>query len=231
MNARSQLICAWCGIFCPLVMFAGLWPAADFFPPTPPTATADEIAALYQSNTNGIRFGMILVLVAGALYAAFIAGISAQMRRMEHRETPVLSYLQLAGGAVTTAFFVIPAMFWSVAAFRPERSPEITLTLNDMGWMFFVMPFAVAVVQTIALGYAIISDRGNPPVMPRWVGFLNFWIALLFIPGGLLTFFKTGPFAWNGLLAFWVPASVFSLWFFVVAAYIIKAVKRQAAIG
>jgi hypothetical protein len=31
--------------------------------------------------------------------------------------------------------------------------------------------------------------------------------------------FKAGPFAWNGLLAFWVPGGLFSIWFYVVAYY------------
>jgi hypothetical protein len=36
---------------------------------------------------------------------------------------------------------------------------------------------------------------------------------LLFLPDQLLFFFKTGPFAWNGVLGFWVPLSVFCGWF------------------
>lgn len=39
--------------------------------------------------------------------------------------------------------------------------------------------------------------------------------------------FKTGSFAWNGLLAFWVPGGLFSIWFYVVGYYLIKAVKQQ----
>jgi hypothetical protein len=39
--------------------------------------------------------------------------------------------------------------------------------------------------------------------MPVAAAFVqNVAIALLFAPGGLITFFKSGPFAWNGLLAF-----------------------------
>jgi hypothetical protein len=47
------------------------------------------------------------------------------------------------------------------------------------------------------------------------------------VPACLLTFFKTGPFAWNGLLAFWVPATVFGLWFWVVGFAVIKAIKTN----
>jgi hypothetical protein len=229
MNARAQIICAWCGYLCPIFMFAGLWPAAGFFPPTLPTATAQEIATLYQQNAVGIRVGTILFIITGALFGAFAASISAQMRRMETRATPVLSYGQLAGSLPQTLFFIIPALIWTAAAYRPERAPEITQALNDIGWFIFVMPFTLPSLQNLCLGFAIINDKRAKPVMPRWVGFFNIWLAVLYVPGGLVTLFKTGPFAWNGLLAFWIPASAFGVWFYVVAYHVIKAAKQQAA--
>jgi hypothetical protein len=228
VNTRSQVLSAWCGILCPIVMFIGLWPMAGFFPPHMPAASAIDIAAIYQRDATGIRLGTIFILIAGALYAPFTAAIAAQMRRVETRATPVLTYTQLAVGAASTLLFIIPALIWTAAAFRPERNPEITQALNDIGWFFFIMPFILGFTQNLALGFVIISDKSPRPVFPRWVGFFNFWIALLFVPGCLVTFFKTGPFAWNGLIAFWVPACIFGPWFFVVSAYVIKAANRQA---
>lgn len=228
MNARTQIICAWCGILCPIIMFLGLWPVAGFMPPHLPTASAADIAAIYQQNTNSIRFGCILIIISGALYGPYTAAIAGQMRRMEHRETPVLTYSQLSAGIATILLFLIPALIWSVAAFRPDRPAEIIRTLNDLGWFFFLMPFVLGFLQNFVIGFAVLGDRNTPRIFPRWVGFFNFWIALLFIPGCLLTFFKAGPFAWNGILAFWVPAIIFGPWFLVMSTYVIKAVKQQA---
>jgi hypothetical protein len=49
-------------------------------------------------------------------------------------------------------------------------------------------------------------------VWPRWAGYLNFWVALGGAGGGLAVFFKTGAFAWNGLIGFYIPVTTFILW-------------------
>lgn len=53
-------------------------------------------------------------------------------------------------------------------------------------------------------------------VLPRWLGFYNLWTAFLTLPGLLLIFFRTGAFAWNGVLVFWVVATVFGGWYLVM---------------
>jgi hypothetical protein len=52
-------------------------------------------------------------------------------------------------------------------------------------------------------------------------------MALGFLPAGLMTYFKTGPFAWNGILAFWLPLVAFAIWFNVMFIALQKAIKEQ----
>lgn len=229
MNATSQRACVAAGPLCVVLMVLGLWPTAGFFPPMPPGLSADEIAAIYADRAVGIRIATVIFLIAGACYAAFTAAVAAQTRRMETRATPVLTYLQITCGAVVTVLFVAVAVNWSLAAFRPERSPEITQMLNDLGWFWFLFTATVPALQLMALGFAILGDKAAQPVLPRWLGYVNLWIAVLFLPGVLLTFFKAGPFAWNGLFVFWIPAAAFGLWFLVVAGPMFGAIRRQEA--
>jgi hypothetical protein len=44
----------------------------------------------------------------------------------------------------------------------------------------------------------------------------------------MLFFFKTGPFAWNGLFAFWVPLSVFCGWFIMVFYLIRRSILQES---
>jgi hypothetical protein len=227
MNLRAQMVCAWCGLAFALLFLVGLWPIANFMPPLAPSLSAEAIAAIYQQNTLPIRFGTLLLLACSGLMCPFVAVIALQMRRIEGDRFPILTMTQISAGTLNVMFFILPAVIWTAAAFRPERDPELTRLLNDLGWIAFLMPFTTFIVQNFALGFTILGDKRPRPVFPRWLGFFNFWVAVLFIPGGLLTFFKIGPFAWNGLFVWWIPFLVFFTWYLLMFYMLRIAVIEQ----
>lgn len=95
-------------------------------------------------------------------------------------------------------------------AYRPgEISPEITQTLYDTAWFIFVMPRPVFGLLLIAQGWAILRDKGLPPICPRWVGYLCFATTIALIPTGFIIFFKDGPFAWSGIVGLGIPMVYF----------------------
>jgi hypothetical protein len=99
--------------------------------------------------------------------------------------------------------------------------------MNDLAWIMFLGIVSTFVVQLIVIGFAILCDRRTAPVFPRWVGYLNLWMALLFTPATVLIFFKSGPFAWDGLLVWWLPFAAFVLWFPVNTFFLLKAVRED----
>jgi len=229
MKMRNQMLCTWSAPVFVAVFTVGFWFLARYLPPPSPNATATDIAALYQQHTGQIRLGMFLMMACSALVAPFVAVISVQMKRMEGG-AGVLTYTQLSAGTVGILFLILPALLWTVAAFRPERDPNLILLLNDMGWIFFLMPFGTFMIQNLAIGIAILAHSG-PQIFPRWAGYFNLWVAVLFVPGGLLTFFKTGPFAWDGLFVFWVPLVVFLLWYGVMFVLLRQAIAKSSPTG
>jgi hypothetical protein len=209
-----------------ILVTLGWWLLAEFVPPPLPSWGAAEIADMFAANSTGIRVGMILMIAGMGFFMPFIAVISAQIHRMEG-SPPVLAYTQLLAGALSVAIVLFPVMFWTTASFRPDRDPQLILLLNDMAWLISAMPFAPAIVQNLAIGAAILGDENPVRIMPRWVAYMNFWMALLFLPAGLMVFFKTGPFAWNGLLSFWLPLVAFGIWFNVMIYALLRAIKLQ----
>lgn len=227
MNYKTQIACVACGAAFVALFTLGWIFVAGLVPAPAPTLDAAAIAAFYGESTGTLRFGLLITMISASLTIPWIAVIGVQLRRTE-RDFPVWTATQLVAGAATVVFLTVPIMIWTVAAFRPERAPELILLMSDFGWIMLIMTFPPFFVQLAAIGLAIVSDTHEHPVFPRWVGYFNIWVAILFIPGGLLTFFKTGPFAWNGLLAFWLPLTVFFLWYIVMFFALVKAIRTPA---
>jgi len=226
MNASSQRLCAWAGPVCILVFFIGFWPVAGFMPPPSPNAGAAEIAAFYRDNTTSIRLGLVLGMFAASLLGPWSAGISVQLKRIEGQHSP-LTYTQLVLGAALPLIFIFPMMTWEVAAFRPGRPPDQTLLLNDLAWLPFVGVVFTGVPWALAIALAILKDARPVPIFPRWSGYLTLWVTLIFVPGCLCVFFKTGPFGWNGVLTFWMVILVFALWLLTFSWLMLAAIGRQ----
>jgi hypothetical protein len=206
--------------------FIGFWPLAHFLPGHDPSASAEQIAQLYRENTMGIRIGMMFLMFGGGFYLMFITGVSAVIRQMEGAST-YLSQLQFAGGVSGSIYLFTPTIFWGITAFRPERAPELTLLLNDASWLLLISAVPPFLLQSAPLAFAILLTRNPSPIFPRWFAYLTLWGDLIYVPGVLAFFFKTGPFAWNGLFPYWLPFFVYGGWITLLCFLIMKAVKRD----
>lgn len=168
----------------------------------------------------------MMIMLAAAFTAPWVALFSVYINKIEGKRN-VLSYTQLSTGTLGVAVMWIPAMIWTTAAFRPDRDPELIQLMNDFGWIFMLMTFSLALIQNVVIGIAILADRGAQPLFPRWAGYFNIWVAIIYTPAALITFFKTGPFAWDGIIAFWIPALVFFSWFIVMLPLLLKVIRRD----
>ena len=226
LNTKTQKFCAWSGLVGVLLFFSAFG-FARFIPPPGPWLTQEQVVAMYMDNTSGIRTGMVLMMISSMFISPFVAVISQHLRRMEGVNR-LMTYTQLSSGSVGILFFNIPAVLFLITAFRPDRSPELTYLMNDASWIVTVMVWPPAFMQNLSIGVAILQDKSAKPIFPRWLGFFQFWVCLLFIPGSFVPFFKSGPFAWNGLLSFWVAGIAFTLWFVVMLTMLLKAINREA---
>ena len=226
MSIHTQRACIWAGPAFVVLFFIGFGGLAGWVPPASPGDSAAQIARMYRDNHDMIRLGLIITSMCSALLLPFFAAISAQMSRIEGRYR-VLTYLQLAAGALACLEFIFPVMIWQAAAFRVDRSDDEIRLLNDLGWLPFLGIVSTAIIQGIAIGVAILQDRRERPIFPRWSGYFNIWVISLLAPGGIIVFFQSGPFAWNGLLAWWLVLAAYFSWIMVNTALLLRAVNRQ----
>lgn len=224
MTVKVQKWCLWSAPMAMLLFTLGFVVIGGLVPPPSPNLDADGVARFYQDNTNGIRLGLAMTMVAGALTAPFVAVITVQMRRIEGPGSP-LALTQLGTGMLGVLLFALPVMVLQAAAFRPDRDPEVMLAIHDIGWIMLIGTYCCVFVQCIVVGACILLDHVGA-VWPRWLAYFNFWVALMFLPGSLLYFFKTGPFAWDGVFVWWIPLSVFFGWFVVMFVMTLQALDR-----
>jgi hypothetical protein len=230
VNTRLQLMCVWSAPVFVVVYGTFMLNVAGFVPPISPKLTPDQIAELFARDRTRIRVGQIGMLVTSTLLFPYFAVISAQIRRIElarRGNSPVLAPMQFGAGVLLVVYFQACSMIWIIASYRPDLDPELLRLLNDGAWLMFVMVFPGYVLQLLCVAIAAFSDKQADPVWPRWAGYLNLWVALGPPAGGIAVFFTSGPFAWNGLLGFYVPVGLFLIWLVAMTALMHKGIKRQ----
>jgi hypothetical protein len=201
-----------------------------FVEPMSPMMSADDVAAFYRDPENlpRIRYSMILFNWFAVGLIPILALIVLQIRRMAHR-TPIFSYAIIACAAGGPTIFLMADLFWLLAAFRPTRDPQLTVLFNDLAWVTFSTQVGFLIAQNVFLALAIHLDRQERPVFKRWVAHFNLVVAALMVPAAFAGAAMTGPFAWDGLLTFWVRNVAIAVWIFVMALALGQAITRQRA--
>jgi hypothetical protein len=228
MNTRGQRILLWTApAAAALLVFAFLlFPA--FSPPLSPTLTPEEVAAFFRDNTTGILGVVILCnLIAGSLVPLFAVAAVQISRTATSSSVFTYAYIICVGAGLTA--FILADYCWGVAAFRPERDPQLISLLNDMAWFFFIAPVGTIIVQNVCLALSVYLDARPDPVFPRWVAHFNIVIAVLLVPSAFSILYKTGPLAWNGGISFTLRLMVFAVYTVVMFLVLLRVVNRQGS--
>lgn len=228
MQSRKLLLaCAWCG-----PVFAGLFAIgfvflSGFLPPPSPSDSAAEVVDFYRDDQTAFRVGTCLMMLAVPLLGPWGIALASQTRRTE-TGFPVLTAIQIFCTGVILFTIALLVTVWAWASFRAgEISPEETQSINDFGFFLFLFDWTPFALWLVSFAVAIFLDRSDPPVFPRWAAYLNLWLATLGIPGGLIVFFKTGAFAYNGFLGFYFPVVAFFIWLVVMTWLTIRNINSD----
>lgn len=226
----SARVHRWCALAGPVAIVVALvgWLVAGILPRPPASdLTPAEVVDFYTGNAVALKAGLALSVFGVSGMGVLSAALTVQLLKAEGR-TPILSFVQLVSGTVTWVLLVVPLVIMIVAGFRVDRSPDLVVLLHDLAWLLFVPPVAPFVVQNVAIAGVILGDTTDRPVLPRWVGYANLWVAFLFLPGVLSYFFLSGPFAWAGVFAFWLALSAYAAWAFIMGLTLRSALAAQA---
>jgi hypothetical protein len=224
----GELILLWTLPVLGIVWISAFFLFPGFVRPMSPTMSADEVAAFYRDNVARVRYSMILFNWFGVGLIPIVILLAMQIRRMAHR-TPILSYSLIACAGGPPALFLIANMFWLLAAFRPERAPELTQLFNDLAWVTFTILVPYLIAQCLLLALAIYWDRQDQPVFKPWVAYFNLLVAAALTPAAFGALAFHGPIAWDGLLSFWVKNVAIAVWILVMGIVLGQTIRRQRA--
>src|ERR1700687_1840211 len=169
LSLRYQLLSAWSGpaFLLTFIVFWGIL-GTNLPAPVSPALNPHDVAVRYLGSWTQMRIGFGISLITVVLYLPWTALLTVQMARIEGR-FPVLSLLQLLGGGLTVLVVSLSAVFWAVAAFRPERAPSEMQLLNDLGWLCIDLQYACTTLQMYAAAAVGLADKRPTRLFPRWV--------------------------------------------------------------
>lgn len=216
LRSTALLVCGWIGPAVIVVAFAG-WLIAGVLPfPLGPDDSEQKVVGFYADGMH-VVLGIGLATIGVSLLSPLVAAISYLMDSGSPGAR-LLSLVQLVSGSVTAVLLFVPMLIMAIIAFRPERSPELTVMLNDLAWLLFITPIMPFIIQNLAIAASALFDESSP--FPRWMGYLNCWIAFTFSFDVLALVIHEGPFAWNGILIFWLALTSYSVFLLAMGLFI-----------
>ncbi|RAU97277.1 hypothetical protein [Mycolicibacter senuensis] len=197
-------------------------PLSWMMPPRSPSGPQPQIIEFMQSH-NLLIACAVLTLVFG-LAPVSNACYLIQIKRMS--VSPVFGYCVMMGatcGAMVGMLF--PMFCFGLGAFRPGYDPAILAMLYDFGYLAFIGSLGCFCIMWMAFGLAIILDQNN--ILPKWLGYYTVWQYVTELMAAPVWIAKSGPFAWNGLMTFWLAMTLYVSWQFIVYTCIFRAIKNQ----
>ncbi|MEZ0338945.1 hypothetical protein ACAG25_03060 [Mycobacterium sp. pV006] len=212
---------AWYGVFGVIIcVLARVTP-----PPRPDVTAADKVAFFAENGlTIQIGFALLLILLGGA---AVTNGLVAyQIKRMSVGSVFAYGYIGGMGVGALPGFLLVAVCFLT-ATFRPERDPELVSLLYDVGMLSYNGSLGCFTAAYLVFAIAILYDKNN--IFPKWFAYVTIWQIVTEVIATQMFVFQSGPFAWNGSLAFWWSVVVFSAWLGLLILLLKKAAEREPA--
>ncbi|WP_182379349.1 hypothetical protein [Nocardioides sp. WS12] len=229
-SVKSQRAILWWGIGLAVAYALALIFLMRMVPPPSADWSAESVSEFYRDHSTSIRWGAVISGWTGAFMMPILAVVAIQMARVETGGAKIWSALSLVSGALMSLFLALPPIFWGAAAFTADREPEITALAHQIGLLTLTTTdqyyiFMWVGVTVLALRPATQLVSNNP--FPRWWGYLSLWITVMFEAGAFAFIPKTGPLAWNGLLVFWSPLTLFGVWITIQCWLLFRALRGQ----
>jgi hypothetical protein len=224
MNPTVMRGLLWSGVIVIVGLIIAQGFMMGFIPGASPALTPEQLKQVFVDRQSEIRLGSLIQCICWSFWPTWCIAVTMFIRRME-RGWPALTYASIALQGGGYVFFILIPMTWAVMAFRADTlDASVMQVMNDWVWFDWLFTWPPFSIWMIVIAVAIFYDHNVPTIFPRWVAYLNLWSAFLIVPAGLIVFFKSGPFAYDGMISFWFAVFVFFGWMMVMTVVTYRAI-------
>lgn len=193
-------------------------------PPPQPWWSPARVVQWFNAHHYGVLAGYGVIFMVTGFSLASIALITHSIRRMSVSPAYAYSYLIIYSLAAVPGM-LLTCISLTVGAMRPDRDPKLISLLYDFGFLSFSGTMGIFLIGSVVWGIAILIDKNR--VFPKWFGYLNLCNALTEVVVAPCCIFKSGPLAWNGVIAFYINMVVFAAYTGVFIQLLRKLILRE----
>lgn len=180
------------------------------------------------TNTHQWRviIGCTIFYIAAGLLTPGSIAFGVMLSKVEGRR-PLFSYTMAVCGVFISLIVFFNCCAWIVAAYRPEAGADVIQLWYDWAWFAFLLGWIYLAIEMVATAIVELQDDRSRPMIPRWFTWLTFAGAagIFFAAGPAFT--KSGPFAYDGELAFYLPVLIWGAYISVTTWFMMQELKRE----
>lgn len=228
-SIASQKMGLWCTwIFAALTVIGWLG-IAHFYAPLPGDVSAETAKQWFTEDHRwGTIIGCTIFYIGAGLLTPGSIQFAIMLSKIEGRY-PLWSITAGVCGIFISLIIFFNACAWIVCAYRVETSGDVIQAWYDWSWFAFLLGWIYLAIEMIATAIVEFQDTREVPMIPRWFSWLTLAGAASLITAAGPAFFKSGPFAYNGLLGFYVPMVVWGTYLIGTTWYMFQELSREEA--
>jgi hypothetical protein len=197
--------------------------------PAPANLGLDETKVWFsETHRWGTLIGCTIFYIAAGVLTPGSLQFGIMLAKIEGR-WPIMSLTTAVCGIFISLIIFFNCCAWIVAAYRPETGADVIQSWYDWAWFAFLLGWIYLAIEMVATGIVELMDQRPRPMIPRWLTWFTFFGALALLGAAGPAFFKSGPFAYHGLLAFYLPMVIWAAYLVLTTFYMLRELKRETA--
>ena len=97
--------------------------------------------------------------------------------------------------------------------------PDLVALLYDLGLLTFVGSLG-CFTTPYWFALAILFDKNE--IFPKWIAYVSVWQIVTELLAAPVFVSKSGPFAWNGSISFYMGTVIFGIWLICVICFSVR---------